>query len=145
MSTLIFVCAITHVKKYPSSRNLDMFLQQVTLVCTPKIVVICQILFTGKHRNLNYFAFFYGVLSMSLCDKNDLNYWFLVTISLISTSAVNGFTGSIYMYIYYGYSIVTLWTCALILLLSFVLFLKFCYSSWSKCLLHLNHLKIILG
>ena len=37
----IFVWAINHVKIYQFSRNLDMFLKHVTLVCASKIVIIC--------------------------------------------------------------------------------------------------------
>ena len=38
---LVIVWTINQVKVDPLSRNLDMFLKQITLAYTPKIVILC--------------------------------------------------------------------------------------------------------
>ena len=53
-SLVIFVWAIHHVKMDQLSQNLVIFFMEVTLVCTPKIVNVCLILFTGPCQNLEY-------------------------------------------------------------------------------------------
>ena len=51
----VFVRTINHAKIDPLSQNLDMFLKQIIIVHTPKIMIVCQILFTGLHQNLFYY------------------------------------------------------------------------------------------
>ena len=41
-----------HAKFHPLSQNLDFFFMQITFVRTPKIMIICETLFTGPHQNL---------------------------------------------------------------------------------------------
>ena len=50
-SILIFIWAV-NVKTDQLSQKLDMFFMGVSLVCTPKTVNICEILFTGPHLNI---------------------------------------------------------------------------------------------
>ena len=56
LSVLIFVRAVNHVKIDQVSQKLDMFFMEVTLICTPKIVNVCYILFTGPYQNLEYLS-----------------------------------------------------------------------------------------
>ena len=54
LSVLIFVWAVNYLKIDQLSQKLDMFFMEVTLACTPKIVNVCQLLFTGPHQNIEY-------------------------------------------------------------------------------------------
>ena len=51
MSVWTFVWAINRVSIDPLSQILDMFYKQKIFFLTPKIIIICQILFTGPHQN----------------------------------------------------------------------------------------------
>ena len=47
----VFVWTIKDAKIDPMSQNLVMFFKQIILDRTPKITIICQILFTDPHQN----------------------------------------------------------------------------------------------
>ena len=78
LSFWIFIWGINHIKIDQFSRNLDMLLQLVALVITPKIVIF----FTGTHKNFEYFFHAYSVVDMFMgqCHKKKgFNYRFLTT------------------------------------------------------------------
>ena len=61
LSVDLNICLGYKLKKiYNFSQNLKTFLQYVTLVCAPKIMTECYILFGELHENLEYlFSFMY--------------------------------------------------------------------------------------
>ena len=54
LSLLMFVWAENHVKIDQLSQRLGTYFMEVALVCTPKIVNVYLIYFTGLHQNLEY-------------------------------------------------------------------------------------------
>ena len=85
----IFDWAINHVKVDPFSQNLYVFTVSKLSQCTKK----CDRMFDTFYWDASQFwitVFIYVPLLINLCDKNWLNYGFMTTINLISTSAEIG-------------------------------------------------------
>ena len=71
LSIWIFIWAINHAKISPVPRNMDMFFLQISFVYSPKIVIVCSILFTGPHQNhfltlFNYYFLISAPISIFL-------------------------------------------------------------------------------
>ena len=67
LSASIFVQGINNVKIYQFSRNLDTFLQKVTLACVQKLISYARYFLHGHIKILNI-CFLYALFLISLCD-----------------------------------------------------------------------------